>query len=228
MSLDEQQVKLFERYRDELLRWNQRVNLTAIVEPERIERRHFLDSLSCLAGCADLLAARPNARLIDVGSGGGFPGLPLKIARPALRVTLLDSVGKKTAFLEHLVCQLKLTAVTIVTARAEDLARSPEHRERYDLAVSRAVAALPVLLELTLPFLQVGGRLVAPRRGDLQAEVAAAERAAELLGGSFRVSVPIGPGGTAAGYGLVVVDKVGPTPSAYPRRAGRPVKRPLG
>ena len=227
MSLDARQIDLFERYRDELLTWNQRVNLTAIVEPEQIERRHFLDSLSCLDGCADLLEAHPSARLIDVGSGAGLPGLPLKIAQPALRVTLLDSVGKKTAFLEHLVRQLGLSDVTISTARAEDLARDPEHRERYDLAVSRAVAGLPALLELTLPFLRVGGRLVAPRRGDLEAQVAEARRAAETLGGRFGSTLPVDLEGPEAGYGLVLVDKVGPTPAAYPRRAGVPVRRPL-
>jgi 16S rRNA (guanine527-N7)-methyltransferase len=203
------------------------VNLTAIVDPTEIERRHFLDSLSCLAGCADLLAERPDARLVDVGSGAGFPGLPLKIVRPALRLTLVESVGRKARFLEHLLTLLNLPDVEVVTARAEDLAQNERYRERFDLGVSRAVARLPALLELTLPFLGIGGRLVAPRRGDLAAQQVEAERAVAALGGRFRPAVRFGDGSIGGQYGLVLVDKVGPTPAAYPRRAGRPVKRPL-
>jgi 16S rRNA (guanine527-N7)-methyltransferase len=201
--------------------------LTAIVDPAEIERRHFLDSLSCLAGCADLLAERPEARVIDVGSGGGFPGLPLKIACPALRLTLVESVARKTAFLASVVQLLELRQVEVITARAEDLARDERYREAFDLALSRAVAALPALLELTLPFLRLGGRLVAPRRGDLLTQQAEAGRAAATLGGRFRPAVSFEGTPLGAEYGLVLVDKVGPTPPAYPRAPGRPAKRPL-
>ena len=175
----------------------------------------------------DLLQEGSTARVIDVGSGAGFPGLPLKIARPSIRLTLLDSVRKRTAFLDHLVGRLGQQNVEAVTARAEDLAHDPAHRDHYDVAVSRAVAELPTLLELCLPFLRTGGRFVAPRRGDLSAQQAAAQRAVRELGGEFRqlMSVELGTG--YEGYGLLVVDKVGPTPERYPRRAGVPAKRPL-
>lgn len=221
------QLAAFERYRRELLAWNQRVNLTSITEPREIELRHFVDSLTCLQALPDLLQQRPAAALIDVGTGAGFPGLPLKLAVPELRVTLLDSVRKKTAFLEHLVSVLELGGVTVLTARAEELGHQPDHRERYDIAVSRALAELPVLLELCLPFVSVGGRLVAPRRGDLQAQQAAAERAAQELGGAFRAPIPVDLGPGYTDYGLVVVDKMTPTPPRYPRRPGIPSKWPL-
>lgn len=227
VPLTPRQLAAFERYRHELLAWNERVNLTSITEPDEVERRHFVDSLTCLLGLNDLLEERPAATLIDIGTGGGFPGLPLKIARPEIQLTLLDSVRKKTEFLEYLVCALGLRDVTIVTARAEELGQHPQYRERYDAAVSRALAELPVLLELCLPFVRVGGRLVAPRRGDLLAQQAEAERAARELGGVFRAPIPVDLGPGYTGYGLVVVDKVAPTPPRYPRRPGIPAKRPL-
>jgi 16S rRNA (guanine527-N7)-methyltransferase len=225
--LDSTQLQAFERYRGELLAWNARVNLTAITEPGEVEVRHFLDSLSCLLAIDDLLESRAPARVIDVGAGAGFPGLPIKLARPAIRLDLVDSVGKKTAFLRHAVEALGLPDVRVITARAEDLARWPEHREQYDVALGRAVASLPVLLELCLPFVRVGGRLVAPRRGDLLAQQGAAERAVGTLGGRFRAPVWVELGDGRAGSGLVVVEKERPSPERLPRRAGVPAKRPL-
>lgn len=222
LSLSDQQLAAFDVYRAELLAWNKRVNLTAISDPGEVELRHFADSLTCLKGLAAILERHPAARIIDVGSGAGFPGLPLKLARPEIRLTLLDSVGKKTAFLEHLVARLSLPNVEVVTARAEELARSAEHRDAYDAAVSRAVAALPVLLELCLPFLRPGGRLVATRGGDLAQQQAEAGRAVRELTARFGPSLP-----GLRGSGLVVVDKLGPTPARYPRRTGVPAKRPL-
>lgn len=227
VPLTPRQLDAFERYRHELLAWNERVNLTSITEPDEVERRHFVDSLTCLLALNDLLEECPAATLIDIGTGGGFPGLPLKIARPEIRLTLLDSVRKKTEFLEHLVRALGLCDVTVLTARAEELGQQPQYRERYDAAVSRALAELPVLLELCLPFVRVGGRLVAPRRGDLLAQQAEAERAARELGGVFRAPIPVDLGPGYTGYGLVVVDKAAPTPPRYPRRPGIPAKRPL-
>lgn len=226
--LDADLLRAFERYRDELVAWNRRVNLTGVTEPAEIELRHFVDSLCCLPALDDILAARPAARLIDVGSGAGFPGLPIKLVRPAVRLTLLDSVRKKTAFLEHLVGQLGLREVDVVTARAEDLGREVEHRAAYEVVFGRALAPLPVLLELCLPFARPGGRLVAPRRGDLIEQQREAAVAARELGGDFRPPVAVELGPDLSGYGLVVVEKVRPTPERYPRRAGVPAKRPLG
>ncbi|MBX5492088.1 MAG: 16S rRNA (guanine(527)-N(7))-methyltransferase RsmG [Chloroflexi bacterium] len=231
LPLTETQRARFERYRAALLAWNARVNLTAIVEPEAVERLHFLDSLTCtlpLLARWGTAAAIPSLRVIDVGSGAGFPGLPLKIALPQLRLTLLEATGKKAAFLTHVVAELGLTDVAVVAERAEVIGHHPAHREAYDVALARAVAALPALLELTLPFLRVGGVLIAPRKGELAAELAAAAPALAALGGAARPLVPITLPALADGRALVVVDKVAPTPAAYPRRPGVPAKRPLG
>ena len=220
------QLEAFELYRRELLEWNGRVNLTAVTDPDAVEVRHFVDSLACLPAIEDLLAGGA-ARLVDVGSGAGFPGLPLKLARPELELTLLDSVGKKTAFLSHLVERLGLRGVRVLTGRAEELGRDASHRERYDVAVARALASLPVLLELCLPLVRVGGRLVASRRGDLAAQQREAGRAARELGGRFRPPLPVDLGPGLQGYGLVLVDKAARTPERYPRRTGVPARRPL-
>lgn len=227
IALDADQLRQFQRYADELLAWNARANLTAITTPAGIQLRHFLDSLTCLIPLRERWQADEPLELLDVGTGAGFPGLPLKLVWPALRLTLLDSVAKKTAFLEHLVRVLGLEGVRIITARAEELGRQPDHRDHYDVVVSRAVAELPVLVELGLPFLRPGGLLIAPRKGDLAAQIAAAGRALAELGGRARPPIPIELPGEPDGRGLVVVEKLGPTPERYPRRTGIPEKRPL-
>jgi len=230
LPLSSAQREAFARYRERLLAWNHRVNLTAIVEPAEVEARHFLDSLTCaaplLARWGD--AARvPPLRCVDVGSGGGFPGLPLKLVLPRLHLTLLESTAKKADFLTYLVADLALEGVDVICARAEAQAQSPSHRESYDVAFARALAPLPTLLELTLPFLRLGGVLVAPRKGHVAADVASAARAIETLGGGPPTCVSVTVPPLADGRVLVVVDKVGPTPPGYPRRAGIPAKRPL-
>ena len=225
--LDREQIAGFELYRDELLRWNRRVNLTSVTDPAAVEMRHFVDSISCLVALRDLLAEKPTASVVDVGSGAGFPGLPLKIAVPSIRLTLLDSVGKKSAFLQYVVARLGMEGVTVLAGRAEELAHQPALREQFDVALGRALAPLPALLELCLPFVRLGGRLVANRRGDLAAQQAEAEPAARTLGGRFRAPIPVDLGPELSGYGLVVVDKIGPTPERYPRRPGVPAKHPI-
>lgn len=230
LPLGPEQLAAFARYRDELIAGNARVNLTSIVEPAAVETRHFLDSLTCVA---PLLARWGPAtpvlplRCIDVGSGGGFPGVPLRLALPRLRVTLLESTGKKAAFLGHLVAALGLSGVDAIAERAETLAHAPAHRESYDAVFARALAPLPALLELTLPFLRVGGLLVAQRRGDLAAEIAAAAFACQTLGGGPARIVLVTLPALADGRALVVVEKAAATPAAYPRRPGVPAKRPL-
>ena len=226
-KLDERSLERFLQLEQELRLWNERVNLTAITKPDEIERRHFLDSLSCLLAFADLLEETPTGPLIDVGSGAGFPGIPIKLARPELRVTLLDSALKKTTFIEHLIGVLQLDGVTVVRGRAETVGHDSCHRERYLVAVSRAIASLPTLVELCLPFVQVGGRLVAPRRGDLEVEARAARGAMAELGGEVDRIIPVEivPGET--NRGLVVVRKVSFTPHRYARREGTPRRRPL-
>lgn len=223
------QVEAFRAFLVELLAWNAKLNLTTVTNPEQVETRHFLDSLSVLqAEEAQRALASPEARAIDIGSGAGFPGIPLAIAYPQAQMTLLEATGKKVGFLEHVTRRLGLERVTAVHGRAEDLARDPAHREQYGLALARAVAALPVVAEYALPFCQIGGCLVAQRGQDGEAEAEAATRAIGLLGGVLlrvdRVRLP----GLPEGPTLVVVAKAGPTPGAYPRRAGMPGKRPLG
>lgn len=226
IPLTDSQLDAFESYARELVIWNRRVNLTAITDYEAIQVKHFLDSLTC--GPVMLrYGLGPGASLMDVGAGAGFPGVPLKIAFPYVKLTLLDSVAKKTAFLQHLVQVLGLQDVEVVTARAEDAARQPRYRERYDYVLARALADLDTLVELALPFCRVGGLLIAPRKGDIQAEIEEAEFAIGELGGAVREVVPVTLPMLADGRVLVVIGKERPTPGRYPRRAGIPEKRPL-
>ena len=232
LSLSPEQLEKFRIYYRELIAWNEKVNLTAIVDPEGVQVKHFLDSLTCALVINRHLEGAPPAlqspfRLIDVGSGAGLPGVPLKIYYPDMHLTLLDSVGKKTAFLAHLAEMLDFHNIEVITGRAEDLARDPEHRESYDVAVARAVAAMPVLAEYCLPFVRTGGLFIA-QKGEVREELAAAEAAIRILGGgSFRTEeLSIPP--LLQLRTLVIVDKVKHTLPAYPRRAGLPTRSPLG
>lgn len=225
LSLSPSQVAAFETYYRELVAWNERVNLTRITQREEVITKHFLDSLSIYPVLSKLHP--PVSTLIDIGSGAGFPGLPLKIVLPSLALTLLEATGKKTAFLHHLVERLALTGVTVVTGRAEDAAHSPDHRERYAVAVARAVARLDTLAELTLPFVQVGGWVIAQKGEAPGAEAAGAARALDLLGGGAPEIRPVRVPGLDAERHLVVMAKVRATPDRYPRRAGLPAKKPL-
>jgi 16S rRNA (guanine527-N7)-methyltransferase len=177
---------------------------------------------------ARLALKMPDARMIDVGAGAGFPGIPLKLICPATRLTLLEATGKKVTFLGHVVERLGLRRVTTIKARAEELAHDPAHREQYDLALARAVAELPVVVEYTLPFCKLGGWMVAQKGEAGAAEAWRAETAITLLGGELRRVVPVELPGLPEDRSLVLVEKVGPTPSTYPRRPGIPGKRPLG
>ncbi len=210
----------------ELVDWNQRFNLTAITDWEGVLVRHFLDSLSCLKALPhkDLVAG---ARLIDVGAGAGFPGLPLKLVCPEIKLTLLEATGKKVTFLQHLVRVLGLQGVEVIHGRAEELGRDPAHRERYDWALARAVAEMPTLSEYLLPLVRVGGAMLAQKGEDAAAEVHGADSAITTLGGRVRQLMVVELRGLAETRYLVVVDKVAATPEKYPRRPGIPKKRPL-
>ncbi len=223
LRLNAQQQAALETYKRELLAWNQRVNLTAIRDPEAVEAKHFLDSLSCLG----VMGRRPGQRIIDVGTGAGFPGLVLKIACPSWRVTLVEAVGKKVAFCRHMVETLGLEGVDVLHARAEELGHDPAHREAYDWAVARAVARLPILAEYLLPFVRVGGHMLAQKGETGPAEAQEAEHAIRILGGELERIVPVTVPGVAEDRYLIVVRKVAPTPTKYPRRPGIPAKRPL-
>jgi 16S rRNA (guanine527-N7)-methyltransferase len=205
---------------------NRRVNLTRIIDPRSIEIRHFLDALSAAVPVLDRLRGGEALRLVDVGSGGGIPGLPLKIAFPALRVTLVESVNKKAAFLRETVANLSLEDVEVVAERAEVAARQDGHRDAYDWATGRALGSLPVVIELCAPFLSPGGLLVAQRSGDLDADLQRAAPAFKALRVWSRTPIYLEMP-ELPGHGLIVGEKYAPTPEAYPRRPGLPRKRPL-
>ena len=225
IALDAHQIAQFQSYYELLQQWNEHTNLTAIADYWGVLTKHFLDSLSCVLA---LELPPGELRLIDVGSGAGFPGLPLKIAFPEIHVTLLEATAKKTEFLHAVVHHLRLSEVTILTARAEEVAHDPTHREAYDVAMARALAAMPVLVELCLPFVRCGGILIA-QKGDPPAdEIAAAQEALRILGGQLRGVQPVRVPGLDAVRHLVVIDKVAATPARYPRRPGVPSRRPLG
>lgn len=223
ISLTAQQGEQFETYLALLQTWNERINLTAIREREEIIIRHFLDSLTCTLAMGDL-----NGRsLIDVGSGAGFPGLPLKILYPDLRLTLVESVQKKAGFLEAIVEALQLTQTTILPQRAETIGQDPAHRAGYDWAAARAVAELRTLLEYLLPLCRVGGHALAQKGENAASEAAAAATALETLGGGEVALHEVQLPGREQLHYLVTVTKTAVTPERYPRRPGRPGKRPL-
>ena len=225
IDLSDPQLRLFRRYYEELVRWRSRVNLTSVTDAEGVRRRHFRDSLSVALAFPGPVGE--GTRLLDVGSGAGFPGLPLKIAFPRLGTTLIEATAKKTAFLGHLVDALGLAGVEVLTGRAETLGREDGLREAFDLVAARAVAGLPALAELTLPFCRLGGLVIAQKGSAVQEEAAGAGRAIEAMGGVLREVVPVPASGRHERRTLVVLEKVAPTPERYPRRPGIPVKRPL-
>ena len=210
-------------YEKELMDWNQKFNLTAIRDLESIRTKHFLDSFSCVLAWK----ANPPARLIDVGTGAGFPGIPLKILYPNMKLTLVESVGKKAMFCQHIVSALGLEEVDVVHKRAEDLGQNPKHRESYDWAVARAVANLNVLSEYLIPLVKIGGRMLAQKGESGPAEAQSAEKAMKLLGGKMEQLIPVNLPGVVEDRYLVVVEKDAATPPKYPRKPGVPTKQPL-
>jgi len=208
----------FETYRDELLLWNKKFNLTSITDPKEIEVKHFKDSLSVLEAL-DL----DKQSVIDIGCGAGFPGIPLKLSRPQIKLTLVDSVKKKTDFLEHLIKKLGLKEVRVILSRAEDL--SDKHKEAYDVAVARAVKELRVLCEYCLPFVKVGGVFIAMKADQAEDEIGAAKNSIEILGAKIKQVKKVRVDDMMRT--LVVIEKIKETPRKYPRHAGIPAKRPL-
>ncbi len=222
IDLNAEQLDRFAHYAGLLVDWNTRLNLTAIVDPRDIVIKHFLDSLSVLK------AMPPKARhLIDVGAGAGLPGLPIKIARPDVTVTLVEATRKKCDFLAAAIKELKIYNVFVVNARAEDAGRDPDHREYYDVAVARAVADLPVLTEYLLPLVKVGGVAIAQKSTGVEEEIERAETAILLLGGLNAEVVPVRVPGLPDERNLIVIEKLVATPEEYPRRVGVPAKKPI-
>jgi 16S rRNA (guanine527-N7)-methyltransferase len=224
LDLTPEQQHAFEVYARELTVWNEsRVNLTAITEPLAIEMRHFLDSLSILKA----VQIATHAKVIDVGAGAGFPGLPLKIVCPSIHLSLLEATGKKITFLEHVVKALNLNHVKTVNARAEEAGQDPAHREQYDLVLARAVAHMPILAEYLLPLCKIGGRCIAMKGESAAAEVGLAENALRLLGGRLEQLIAVELPHVTETHYLVVIEKVAATPPHYPRHPGTPAKKPL-
>ena len=224
LDLTRSQLAAFEWYSQELQSWNERVNLTAITSPSEITVKHFLDSLTCLKA----MNPHEGDRLVDVGTGAGFPGLPLKIVCPQLKVLLVEATEKKADFCRHVVQGLGLQSVQVVHARAEDLGQDQQYREQHAWAVARAVAGLSTLAEYLLPLVKIGGRAIAQKGETGPAEAHQAEAAIERLGGHLRRLRPVELPGVADTRYLVTMDKVAATPEAFPRRTGLPAKRPLG
>jgi 16S rRNA (guanine527-N7)-methyltransferase len=226
--LDDEALARFASYRDLLVIWNERFNLTAIREPEEIERRLFFDALAMIPALDCIVTSVTqrtlNApRLVDVGSGAGLPGLALKIARPEIGVTLIDATAKKVAFLEAVIAELVLPEVQAIHGRAEELGRGAEYRGQFDVATARAVASLPVLLEYVVPFLTIGGSALLPKGLAIEDELRQGQRAAAKLGARIVSTARLS--GTATR--LVVAEKQSPTPVQYPRRTGMPSRAPL-
>ncbi len=223
IQLTGNQLAALRAYETELLSWNKRINLTAVREPGTIRIKHFLDSFTCILAMRE---APPN-RLIDVGTGAGFPGIPLKILLPQCNLTLVESVAKKADFCRHIVTNLKLEGVEVFCTRAEELGHETRHRQQYDWAVARAVARLPVLMEYLLPLVRIGGHALAQKGEDALAEAHSADHAIHILGGRLRQLIPVNLPGVADERSLIVVDKIAATPDLYPRRVGVASKNPI-
>ena len=215
------QLKQFRMYFEMLVEKNKVMNLTGITEWDEVLEKHFLDSIS-LIRAIDL---NQNLTVMDMGTGAGFPGIPLKIAFPNLQVTLADSLNKRVLFLQEVIDALKLEGIEAIHGRAEDLARDKKYRESYDLSVSRAVANLSTLSEYCLPFVKIGGQFISYKSGEIEEEVAASKSAVFLLGGKINETVKFELG--ESGRSFIIIDKVKGTPKAYPRKAGTPSKKPL-
>lgn len=231
-TLPEPALEAMARYARMVQEWNERLNLTAIVAPEAMAARHFVDSLTALQafrepGWPPTPADWPPRRVADVGTGAGFPGLVLKLAWPALSLTLIEATGKKARFLETAVRALGLEDVLVLARRAEEVGRDPAHRERYDGVIARAVAELPTLLEYLLPLVRVGGIAVAMKGADVEEELQAAQGALARLGGTLRTRWALAWPPHLSPRTLLVFEKTAPTPAPYPRRPGIPEKRPL-
>ncbi len=223
VAFDRTAIERFEAFHAILDEYNAKMDLTAVLEEDERVDRHDLDSAAPLA--QGLLASK--AKVIDVGTGAGFPGMPLLILRPDLEMTFLDALNKRILFLEDALKRLGLRATTL-HARAEDAARMAEHREMYDAAVSRAVASSATLMELTLPFVKTGGMSISWKGPGVQDELTSAKRAAFVLGGTVRGIVPAPvPRRDDWAHVLLITDKTGKTPKTYPRKAGTPNKKPL-
>jgi 16S rRNA (guanine527-N7)-methyltransferase len=227
IQLDARQVDRFELYYRELIQWNKKANLTAITGHSSVQIKHFLDSLTIILALPAKEMERPDFDIVDVVTGAGFPGVPLKVVFPRPRLVLVEPTTKKAAFLHHIIAKLELENTEVLNRRAEEAAHLPPYRERFVLALSRAVAPLPTTVELTLPFCGIGGRFIAQKKGEINNEINSAEKAIAALGGKSGEIKKIELAEFTDARYLVIIDKIYPTPAKYPRRAGVPERRPI-
>ncbi|MBR5506854.1 MAG: 16S rRNA (guanine(527)-N(7))-methyltransferase RsmG [Clostridia bacterium] len=220
---DSEKINNFEKYYNLLIEWNEKMNLTAITDGKDVATKHFLDSVSSLESGV----IKDDAKIIDVGTGAGFPGIPLKIFKSDLDVTLMDSLNKRINFLNEVISELQLDGIRAIHSRAEDLGKKEEHREAYDIAISRAVANLASLSELCLPFVKVGGYFVSMKGPKASEEIKDAKNAIRLMGGEYVETINYSLSDTDLEHNLVIIKKVSPTPKKYPRNAPKPIKEPL-
>lgn len=223
IQINEIQKKQFDTFYSMLVEWNKVMNLTGITEYEEVIEKHFVDSLS-IVNIFDLSEINT---VIDVGTGAGFPGIPLKIAFPHLKITLLDSLNKRINFLDSVIDELKLDGIYTIHGRAEDFAKKDDYRERYDLCVSRAVANLSTLSEYCLPYIHVGGIFISYKSGDVDDEVLESKKAISILGGKLDNVVKFQLPGTDINRSFIKIEKIKNTGKKYPRKAGLPSKEPL-
>lgn len=221
-SISSENADKFYKYYELLVEWNEKINLTAITEEDDVAVKHFLDSLNAAKGIVN-----SGMKVIDVGTGAGFPGLPVKIDNPGISLTLVDSLNKRIGFLNEVISALDLTDVETVHSRAEDLGINKDYREKYDVCVSRAVANLTTLCELCLPFVKVGGLFVSLKGPKAEEEVKEAKKAIELLGGSLAEVKNYDLSDTDLNHNIVIIKKISHTPTKYPRKAPKPSKEPL-
>lgn len=221
ISVNDKQIKQFERYFELLVEWNEKINLTAITEKSEVFLKHFVDSATCL------LNENISGKVIDVGTGAGFPGMVLKILKPEIKLTLLDSLNKRIEFLKLIAAELGLEDITFIHSRAEDGGQDKNLREQYDFVVSRAVANLSTLSEYCLPFVKVGGYFLAMKGPDIREEVDSAKNAVSKLGGEVKKEITYTLPSTDINHTVISVKKLRQTPAIYPRKAGKPSKAPL-
>ncbi len=220
--ITEKQKEQFVKYYELLISRNKEVNLTSIIQHDEVIDKHFIDSLSIVRAIE-----LKNQKIIDIGTGAGFPGIPIKIVYPNTRITLLDSLQKRVHFLEEVRDELELENIEIIHGRAEDFGKKEEYREQYDISVSRAVANLTVLSEMCIPFVKTGGKFISYKAESADTEVESARKAISLLGGEYSKTVSLVLPMTEYGRKLIVIDKCKKTDIKYPRKAGIPMKRPL-
>ena len=221
IKINEEQIKSFEKYMNLLLEWNEKINLTAITQPDEVKLKHFVDSLTVLKYIND------DDKVIDIGTGAGFPGIPLKIMKGNTKITLLDSLNKRINFLNIVIETLNLRNIQAIHGRAEEIARNKLYREKYDVAVSRAVANLSTLTEYMLPFVKVGGKCICMKGANVNEELERAQNAIKELGGEIERVDNFYLSDNDNERNIIVIKKVKETNPKYPRKAGMPSKEPL-